>query len=210
MQIIVNGNEFECNSITKGDMLKIAFPLNQSLTKLTKAFEGDLVIDGYENYQDLVAIEKRYLANEVMVSVARTYSDEEYVNEKLKKEISEVIQGLDDNNAEKYISLYPNWEVDKDYEVGYKLQYNEVLYRVIQAHHSQTDWTPDVATSLFARLHAEGGIEVWEQPDSTNPYMTGDRVYYPSKNDTVYESTIDNNVWSPIDYPQGWKVIDND
>ena len=35
--------------------------------------------------------------------------------------------------------------------------------------------------------------------------MTGDKVRYNGK---VYESLIDNNVWSPIGYPQGWKEVE--
>lgn len=35
-------------------------------------------------------------------------------------------------------------------------------------------------------------------------YKQGDRVTY---NGAVYESTIPNNVWSPSDYPQGWKKL---
>jgi hypothetical protein len=48
----------------------------------------------------------------------------------------------------------------------------------------------------------EGIIPEWEQPDSTNPYMAGDKVTYNGK---TYESIIDNNVWSPVEY--GWKEI---
>lgn len=35
-------------------------------------------------------------------------------------------------------------------------------------------------------------------------YGVGDRVTF---NGAVYESTIPNNVWSPADYPQGWKKL---
>lgn len=48
---------------------------------------------------------------------------------------------------------------------------------------------------------------VWEQPDASNAYMIGDRVHYPTIEDAVYESTIDNNVWSPEAYPAGWQII---
>ena len=34
----------------------------------------------------------------------------------------------------------------------------------------------------------------WEQLDSTNPYMTGDKVTHNRK---TWESEIDNNVWEP-------------
>ena len=38
-----------------------------------------------------------------------------------------------------------------------------------------------------------------------NAYNTGDKVLY---NGEIYESTIDSNVWSPSDYPQGWTLIE--
>ena len=96
------------------------------------------------------------------------------------------------------------------YEVGKRVLYNDILYKVIQAHTSQADWTPVAAPSLFAKVINEtidGSIPEFEQPDSTNPYMKGDRVIFNGK---VYESLIDNNVYSPEAYPAGWKEITND
>lgn len=40
---------------------------------------------------------------------------------------------------------------------------------------------------------------------STSPYMTGDCC---TENDIVYRSTIDNNVWAPSAYPQGWELAE--
>ena len=93
------------------------------------------------------------------------------------------------------------------YEVGKRVLYNDILYKVIQAHTSQADWTPVAAPSLFAKVINEtidGSIPEFEQPGSTNPYMKGDRVLFNGK---VYESLIDNNVYSPEAYPAGWKEI---
>ena len=93
------------------------------------------------------------------------------------------------------------------YEVGKRIMFEGVLYKVIQAHTSQAGWTPVAAPSLFAKVINEtidGSIPEFEQPDSTNPYMKGDRVIFNGK---VYESLIDNNVYSPSDYPAGWKEI---
>ena len=93
------------------------------------------------------------------------------------------------------------------YEVGKRIMFEGVLYKVIQAHTSQAGWTPTAAPSLFAKVINEtidGSIPEFEQPDSTNPYMKGDRVIFNGK---VYESLIDNNVYSPSDYPAGWKEI---
>ena len=94
-----------------------------------------------------------------------------------------------------------------DYSVGKKVVYKGVLYKVIQAHTSQADWTPATAPSLFAKVINEtidGSVPEFEQPDSTNPYMKGDKVIFNGK---VYESLIDNNVYSPEAYPAGWKEV---
>ena len=93
------------------------------------------------------------------------------------------------------------------YEVGKRVLYNDILYKVIQAHTSQADWTPTNAPSLFAKVINEtidGSIPEFEQPDSTNPYMKGNKVKFNGK---IYESVIDNNIWSPTAYPSGWKEI---
>ena len=93
------------------------------------------------------------------------------------------------------------------YKVGKRIMFEGVLYKVIQAHTSQAEWTPIAAPSLFAKVINEtidGSIPEFEQPDSTNPYMKGDKVIFNGK---VYESLIDNNVYSPEAYPAGWKEI---
>lgn len=117
---------------------------------------------------------------------------------------------IDDSDATSYTELFPLWDGNgKAYKTGDRVRYNGILYKVLQDHTSQTDWTPDAAPSLFAEVLIPDPevIPVWRQPDSTNPYMTGDKVHYPDENGPVYESTIDNNVWSPADYPAGWKEV---
>ena len=80
---------------------------------------------------------------------------------------------------------------------------------MLQAHTSQTDWTPDVSHSLFAQILIpdENVIPEWVQPDSTNPYMKGDKVTH---NGITYESLIDNNVWEPgvIGTESLWVVVE--
>jgi hypothetical protein len=104
--------------------------------------------------------------------------------------------------------FYDIWEVGATYEVGRYLQYKSVLYKVLQPHTSQEIWTPDVATSVYAKVLIDPTGETipeWEQPDSTNAYMTGDKVRFEG---VVYESTMDNNIWSPTAYPQAWRVVE--
>ena len=100
--------------------------------------------------------------------------------------------------------LYPAWRSGVDYVAGARLLYNGTLYKVLQAHTSQETWTPDAATSLFANVLIPDPdvIPEWVQPDSTNPYMAGDKVMHNGK---TWVSDIDNNVWDPGVY--GWTEV---
>lgn len=109
-----------------------------------------------------------------------------------------------DEQALAAMAVYPSWKENYSYQVGERVLYNGLLYKVIMTHTSQSDWMPDVSPSLFAKvlIPDENVIPAWEQPDSTNPYMVGDKVSYNGKS---WVSTVDNNVWEPGVY--GWDEI---
>ena len=117
------------------------------------------------------------------------------------------ITALSDDVALLIPEVYPAWSGNGvEYKKDMRVTYNSILYKVLQNHTSQEGWTPTSVPSLFAKvLTSEGEILDWEQPSSTNPYMKGDKVRYNGK---IYESLIDNNVWSPEAYPQGWKEVE--
>lgn len=128
-----------------------------------------------------------------------------YENAKrLRPYIEKAAKSLDDSDALNAVELYPEWKPDTSYDVDQRLRYGGVLYRVLQDHTSQNDWTPDVAPSLFSQvlIPDPDAIPEWVQPDSTNPYMLGDKVTHNGK---TWENTIDNNVWEPGVY--GWNEV---
>lgn len=109
-----------------------------------------------------------------------------------------------DTQALEAKAVYPEWKEGIVYNTDDRLLHNKVLYRVITSHTSQSDWTPDVAVSLFAKvlIPDEEKIYPWEQPDSTNPYKAGDKVTHKGK---TWVSDIDNNSWEPGVY--GWSEV---
>ena len=125
----------------------------------------------------------------------------------LRSQIEEVAATIPDENATNYTDLFPKWSGDGvSYAVGTRVRHEGVLYKCLQAHTSQVSWSPDVSASLFAEVLAgQDGTEIgeWVQPDSTNPYMTGDKVRHLGK---TWVSTIDNNVWEPSVY--GWEEVE--
>ena len=127
---------------------------------------------------------------------------------KLRRLIEKASASLPDEDALEAPVLFPMWEVGKAYNIGDRIAYGDKLYKCVQAHTSQEDWTPDVTPALWVDVAEPSVIPVWRQPTGAqDAYNTGDKVWYPEENTTVYESTIDNNVWSPVAYPQGWTEI---
>lgn len=93
--------------------------------------------------------------------------------------------------------LYPKWSGNGvAYVKGQRVQDGGVLYTVLQNHTSQAGWKPTAAPSLFAKvlIPDPSVVPEWEQPDSTNPYMKGDKVKHNNK---TWVSLVDNNVWEP-------------
>lgn len=128
---------------------------------------------------------------------------------RLRKNIEKASVSLSDTDALNAIELFPQWESGQDYEIGKRLRYANKLYRVVQTHTSQSDWTPDLVPALFVEVAEPGTIPVWVQPTGVqDAYNTGDQVHYPTIDSPVYESIIDNNTWSPEAYPAGWRLVE--
>lgn len=58
---------------------------------------------------------------------------------------------IDEITASEHAELFSPWEEGIDYTAGALRQYEGVLYKCVQDHTSQADWTPDVAVSLWTR-----------------------------------------------------------
>ena len=128
---------------------------------------------------------------------------------KLRQRIVEASISLPDEDAIEAVELFENWKPGQDYIVGKRIRYIDKLYKVNQAHTSQSDWTPDITPALYTEVAKPGEIPVWRQPTGAqDAYNIGDKVHFPTASDPVYESTVDNNVWSPADYPQGWQLVE--
>ena len=116
--------------------------------------------------------------------------------------IQTAIHYLPDEEAEAVTALFPYWEEGKAYAVDDRVQYNELLYRCVQTHTSQADWTPDVVPALWVRTSTDEWPE-WVQPTGAHDaYNIGDKVTYKGEH---YISLIDGNVYSPEAYPAGWE-----
>lgn len=111
---------------------------------------------------------------------------------------------LTDEQAAEVPILYRTWEAGTAYAIGDRRTYNGVLYTCLQAHTALENWNPADSPSLWAKVLIPDPdvIPEWEQPESTNPYMKGDKVTHNGK---MWVSDVDNNVWEPGVY--GWSEV---
>ena len=101
---------------------------------------------------------------------------------------------LSDDQAETVTDLFPEWETGTAYAVGDRRQYDGLLYRCVQAHTSQADWTPPAVPALWVRTSTEEWPE-WIQPTGAqDAYARGSKVSHNGKH---WISLIDGNVWEP-------------
>lgn len=163
-------------------------------------------LEGYElNYDGyLVFNETKYNKYQRAEQAKEEYAQATQEFEVFSREY--LLPTLSDEDAYNFKSLYPSFGIGIEYKAGERIIYDYKFYKVITDHTSQADWTPDVAVSLFVEI-ADPSIEYPEfvKPTSAETaYMAGDKVTFEGNK---YISTMDNNVYSPTEYPQGWELV---
>ena len=113
-----------------------------------------------------------------------------------------IVSTFTDENALKVIDLYPKWVVGIAVAKDSRYQYEGKLYKCVQAHTTQADWTPDVTPALWVKISLEEWPE-WVQPAGAHDaYAKGDKVTHSSKK---WTSDVDANTWEPGVY--GWTEV---
>lgn len=123
----------------------------------------------------------------------------------LRPYIEKASVSLPDEDALQAVELFPQWVTGRAYAVDERLQYKNVLYRVVQAHTSQADWTPDITPALFVVVSLDEWPEFVQPTGAHDAYKKGDKVTFNGKR---YISLIDANVYSPAAYPAGWQEVE--
>lgn len=120
----------------------------------------------------------------------------------LRKFIERTAESVPDSEAYHFPEAYERWKGDgTQYKEGQRIRYKKDLYRVLQNHVSQPNWTPDEAVSLYVKID-DPAIEwpEWRAPTGAHDaYAKGSKVSHNGKH---WISAIDANVYEPGVY--GW------
>jgi len=172
-------------------------------------FSGDNAIDALNYFNLYIKNNQIYYRTEEELVLSEAGISTVAEAEQLRLELNEIIGEMTDEEAIERSILFPTWKSGKEYTINERIRYGGRIFKVLQNHTSQEDWTPSRAPSLFAEILTSETREPqeWQQPTSTNAYLTGDKVIYDGK---IYKSLIDNNTWAPDAYPAGWELIESD
>ena len=121
---------------------------------------------------------------------------------KLREMIVKASTSLHDEDALEAVELFPAWQTDTAYTVDERIRYNSTLYRCVQSHTSQSDWTPDATRALWTAVSLDEWPE-WVQPTGAqDAYRVGDKVSHNGKH---WINALDYNTYEPGVY--GWDEV---
>ena len=122
----------------------------------------------------------------------------------LRAMIVKAAASLADEDALQAVELFPAWKVNTSYTADQRICFGGKLYRVVQGHTSQSDWTPDVTPALYTEVAEPGTIPVWKKPTGAHDaYRIGEKVRYPDEDGDVWTCTSDYNIYEPGVF--GWE-----
>ena len=106
-------------------------------------------------------------------------------------ETKTALSRLDDETALDVTVLFPEWKPNTAYAVDERIRYADKLYRVVQAHTSQSDWTPDKTPALFAEVAKPGQGDSPGNPILYSGSMALVSGKYYSQDGVTYRCTRD-------------------
>lgn len=97
-------------------------------------------------------------------------------------------QELPDDKAAEVPALFPAWEsfIGQHIEAGKRLFYAGRLWKVLQGHVAQAEWTPDVVPSLFTEVAISQEQGTLDNPIPYNGNMELEQGKYYSQDGVVY------------------------
>lgn len=112
---------------------------------------------------------------------------------------------LDDRTASQSPELYDRLnENGQLVPVGTRINWNGILKRAAVDLWDTKENNPDNAPALWEDIAYKEGYRIIPETITAGTAFNKDELGW--WNDTLYISLIDNNVWTPEQYPSGWEV----
>ena len=137
---------------TMRDAVRVVFAGGVTVEQLEALAENDWQIIEVE---DVVDTRSGY---NVLVRHEAVFAKVQTKQEEIDEAMRPVLDVLTDKQAMGLTDKFPAWRAGVAYAAGARVSHEGVLYKVVQAHTSQEDWTPDIVPALFAVVTGEEAI----------------------------------------------------
>ena len=113
---------------------------------------------------------------------------------KLRPLIEKAAESLEDADALEAVQLYPEWKGGTEYSTGKRLRYGNELYKVTQAHTSQSIYPPGKGTeALYTKINATHAGTADEPIPYTGNMALENGLYY-TQDGVLYVCTRDTGI----------------
>ena len=180
---------------------------NDRMQAVINNFMQNLSSDSEQEFDDMQAwrnLAKKTVCDLFGETPSTTYAPSlaELVGQ-LKTLLRKEVQQLPDEEAMNVPSLFDEWKPGITVKAGERRYFAKELYKCVQGHTTQSDWTPDITPALWTKVSLDEWPQ-WVQPTGAHDaYNAGDKVTFEGQH---YVSLINGNVWSPTAYPAGWQL----
>ncbi len=125
---------------------------------------------------------------------------------KLRAAMETAAVSLDDATASTAPELCPRLKGNGSLvKAGTRICWGGMLKRAAVDLWDNAENTPDAAPTLWEDVLYRDGIRII--PDTITVGLAFAKSEKGWWGDVLYASTLDNNVWTPKDYPTGWEII---
>lgn len=189
--------------------LEFNFPGAISEDDLTALVSGEIVIgdNAHEGYNTLgkiaVTIGKITTAEKERDTLAAALA----VEEAKKPYIDKLTAEIDDATASTVIMLYPTMKYTGGLiEAGTRINWNGTLKRAAVDLYDREENNPDNAVNLWEDIQYREGYRIIPEVITVGlAFADGERGWWE---DVLYESTVDDNVYTPEQYKDNWKIAE--
>ena len=124
--------------------------------------------------------------------------------QEIRKAIDTFAKNQSDETLIDNKAAFPFWKSGIWVNTDEIYRYSDNIYRVLQPHTTQDDWTPDKVPALFVKISVEEWPQ-WVQPTGAHDaYMKGAKV---SDEGIHWISNKDNNIYKPGLVPGDWSQV---
>ena len=124
----------------------------------------------------------------------------------LRHLIELAVVGLDDEAAAEGAELFPRMRYDGGLiKSGVRINWNGAVMRAASDLWDREEFNPDNTPALWESIISHKGERVIPEVISVGlAFSQGELGWWRER---LYRSLLDNNVWTPEEYPAGWEAV---